>query len=92
MPEHLHRIAVSEHQAAHQRGQAHLHRLIELEHEDVVRDTRHEFQGAMRHKFVDVVEQLSGRVVTSWVSNHHVGPDLAVELFVLEPFAPPRAA
>ena len=66
--------------------------MIELEHEDVVRDTRHEFQGAMRHKFVDVVEQLSGRVVTSWVSNHHVGPDLAVELFVLEPFAPQRAA
>ncbi len=59
--------------------------LIELEHEDVVRDTRHDFQAAMRHKFVDVVERLSGRGVSSWVSNHHVGPDLAVELFVLEP-------
>lgn len=66
--------------------------MIELDQEDVVRDTRHDFQAAMPHKFVDIVERLSGRAVTSWVSNHHVGPDLAVELFVLEPVTPVSCA
>lgn len=62
--------------------------MIELQQQDVVRRTRRDFQTATQHRFVDVVERLSGRSVAAFVSNHHVGPDMAVELFMLEP---PRA-
>lgn len=59
--------------------------MIELQHHDVVQDTRRAFQAAMEHKFIGVVEQLSGRLVAAFVSNYHVGPDMSVELFMLEP-------
>jgi hypothetical protein len=41
----------------------------------------------MQHKFISVVEELSGRGVLAFVSNHHVGPDIEIELFVLKPQA-----
>ena len=59
--------------------------MIELQREREVHDTRREFQVATRHKFIEVVERLSGRTVAAFISNYHVGPDLAVELFLLEP-------
>lgn len=58
--------------------------LIELQRAPDVHATRREFQAATRHKFIRVVEQLSGRRVAAFISNYHVGPDLAVELFWLE--------
>jgi uncharacterized protein YbcI len=58
--------------------------LIELERAADVHATRKQFQAAMRHKFIDVIERLSGRGVVAFISNYHVGPDLAVELFMLE--------
>lgn len=58
--------------------------LIEIGRTRVVHETRGEFQHAMRHKFIDAVERLSGRTVLVFISNHHVGPDLAVELFWLD--------
>ena len=58
--------------------------LIELQHTRAVHDTRREFQAATRHKFIVVVERLSGRTVAAFISNYHVGPDLAVELFLLD--------
>ena len=58
--------------------------MIELGRKHVVHETRGEFQHAIRHKFIEVVEQLSGRAVLAFISNHHVGPDLAVELFWLD--------
>lgn len=57
--------------------------LIELQRQTIVQETRSAFQDAMQHKFVDEVERLSGRRVTAFISNSHVGPDLEVELFVL---------
>ena len=39
----------------------------------------------MQHKFIAAVERLSGRDVLSFISNHHVGPDMEVELFMLKP-------
>ena len=57
--------------------------MIELQRGGEVHATRKEFQVAMRHKFVAVIERLSGRPVMAHVSNYHVGPDLAVELFTL---------
>ena len=58
--------------------------LIELQGSRAVHDTRREFQAATRHRFIEVVERLTGRTVAAFISNYHVGPDLAVELFLLE--------
>lgn len=61
--------------------------LIELERTRIVQDTRSAFQNAMQHRFVAEVERLSGRRVTEFISNSHVGPDLEIELFLLAPAA-----
>ena len=58
--------------------------MIELERARDVHATRKDFQAATQHKFSEVVERLSGRAVLAHISNYHVGPDLAVELFMLE--------
>lgn len=57
--------------------------MIELQHTVTVQETRSAFQAAMQHKFIDVVERLSGRGVLAFVSNQHVGPDIEIELFML---------
>jgi uncharacterized protein YbcI len=59
--------------------------MIELQRAPTVRDTRNAFQDAMRHRFIEVVERLSGREVTTFVSDSHVGPDIEIELFLLGP-------
>jgi uncharacterized protein YbcI len=59
--------------------------MIELQRMTVVQETRSAFQNAMQHKFIAAVERLSGRDVVAFISKHHVGPDLEVELFMLEP-------
>jgi uncharacterized protein YbcI len=57
--------------------------LIELERAPVVRDNRNAFQTAMEHRFIETVEELTGRRVLHFISSHHVGPDLEIELFFL---------
>jgi uncharacterized protein YbcI len=59
--------------------------MIELQRSTIVQETRSAFQTAMQHKFIAAVERLSGRNVLAFISNHHVGPDVEVELFMLEP-------
>jgi uncharacterized protein YbcI len=59
--------------------------MIELERAPVVRDTRSAFQNAMKHKFIDAVQLLSGRAVTAFISDSRVGPDMEIELFMLAP-------
>jgi len=59
--------------------------MIELQRSAIVQETRSAFQTAMQHKFIAAVEQLSGRHVLAFISNHHVGPDIEIELFLLEP-------
>lgn len=61
--------------------------MIELQRTTVVQQTRSAFQEAMQDRFIDVVQRLSGRRVAAFISNHHVGPDLEVELFL---FATPE--
>lgn len=61
--------------------------LIELQRQPQVADARSAFQYAMQSRFIRDVECLSGREVQSFVSNSHVGPDLEIELFFLEPAA-----
>ncbi len=62
--------------------------MIELQHTTVVQETRSAFQNAMQHKFIDAVERFSGRGVLAFISNHHVGPDIEIELFLLRPQIP----
>jgi len=57
--------------------------MIELQRSTVVQETRSAFQEAMQHKFIAAVEKLSGRDVLGFISNHHVGPDMEIELFML---------
>src|ERR1700733_889611 len=57
--------------------------MIEIQRTTVVQETRSAFQTAMQHKFIIVVERLSGRDVLAFISNHHVGPDIEIELFML---------
>ena len=59
--------------------------MIELQRSRVVQETRSAFQVAMKQKFISAVERLSGREVLLFTSNHHVGPDLEVEVFMLKP-------
>jgi uncharacterized protein YbcI len=59
--------------------------MIELEQNTSVMATRSAFQHAMKDRFIAEVERLSGRRVNAFISDSHVGPDLQIELFILEP-------
>ena len=59
--------------------------MIELQRQALVHDTRSTFQQAMEHRFIAVVQRLTGRKVARFFSTYHVGPDLELELFLLEP-------
>jgi uncharacterized protein YbcI len=50
-----------------------------------VRETRTMFQDWMRPRFTDVVEEATGRKVAAFFSQVSHDPDVAVELFFLEP-------
>jgi uncharacterized protein YbcI len=59
--------------------------LIELQRQAMVRETRSAFQQAMEQRFIATVERITNRQVARFISTHHVGPDLELELFVLVP-------
>jgi len=59
--------------------------LIDAGHPERVRETRQIFQDAMRDRFVQAVEEATGRRVVAFMSQVHFEPDLACEIFVLEP-------
>ena len=61
--------------------------MIEIQRTTMVQETRNAFQNAMQDKFIGAVERLSGRHVLAFFSNHHVGPDIEIELFILTPDA-----
>jgi uncharacterized protein YbcI len=52
---------------------------------DHVLETRRNYQRAMKEELVGVVEEHSGRKVVAFLSENHIDPDLAAEVFVLEP-------
>jgi len=58
--------------------------MIELQRQALVHETRSTFQQAMERRFIADVERLTGRRVVQFISTHHVGPDLELELFLLE--------
>lgn len=59
--------------------------LIDIGRDQVVRDLRHNFQLAMQTQYTEVVESRLGRRVVAYMSQVHTDPDIAVELFMLEP-------
>lgn len=59
--------------------------MIEIQKAPIVQQTRNAFQNAMQDKFINAVQDLSGRSVLAFISNHHVGPDVEIELFLLTP-------
>jgi uncharacterized protein YbcI len=48
---------------------------------------RHDYQLVMRNDLVGIVETELDRKVIAFMSQNHIDPDLAVEVFVLEPAA-----
>jgi uncharacterized protein YbcI len=50
-----------------------------------VKETRDALAEAMRERFCDAVELVCGRRVRASFSQTHVDPEMAVELFLLEP-------
>src|SRR5438105_789726 len=52
---------------------------------EVVLHSRRAFQDTMQADAISAVQQLSGRRVVAFMSNNHIDPDLAVEVFILEP-------
>lgn len=61
--------------------------MIEIQRSTMVQETRNAFQNAMQDRFIKTVERLAGRRVLAFISNHHVGPDIEIELFFLAPEA-----
>jgi len=59
--------------------------LIDTGQEESVYQMRRSFQQAMEEEFRNVVEEATGRKVIAYMSSINVDPDMAVELFVLEP-------
>ena len=59
--------------------------MIEMQRKALVHQTRSEFQRAMEGRFIEVIERVTARRVKEFISTHHVGPDLELEIFLLEP-------
>lgn len=53
-------------------------------HEQLVLDGRFAFQQMMREKYTEIVETVTGRKVRAFLSQNHIDPPIAVEMFVLE--------
>jgi uncharacterized protein YbcI len=59
--------------------------LIEHDRGAQVYTLRRGFQDAMEGEFSAAVERLSGRRVRAFLSQVHLDPDVAIEIFMLEP-------
>jgi uncharacterized protein YbcI len=59
--------------------------LVENGKSDRVLQLRHDYQVAMRDELIALVEDRLERKVIAFMSQNHIDPDLAVEVFVLEP-------
>ncbi len=54
---------------------------------EIVLNGRRAYQDTMKTEAVERVQELSGRKVIAFMSTNHIEPDLAVEIFILEPLA-----
>jgi uncharacterized protein YbcI len=67
-------------------------KLVENGHSERVIELRHGYQLVMRDDLVALVERQLDRKVIAFMSQNHFDPDLAVEVFVLDPKADLRPA
>lgn len=58
--------------------------LVDAGFSDHVLSTRSKFQSAMRAEAIELIETLTGRTVTGFMSDNHLDPDLSAEIFVLQ--------
>jgi len=65
--------------------------LLETGQIESVYQMRRTFQQVMEDEFRRIVEEATGRKVIAYMSSIHVDPDLAVEIFILEPLDEPVA-
>ncbi len=66
--------------------------LVDHGYSDRVLQVRHDYQTAMREALVGIVERELDRKVVAFMSQNHLDPDVAVEIFVLKPPRAPRHA
>ena len=59
--------------------------LVDNGHSARVLQLRHDYQSIMADDLIAVVERQLDRKVIAFMSQNHIDPDLAVEVFVLEP-------
>jgi uncharacterized protein YbcI len=59
--------------------------LVDSGLESTVLQTRHDFQRLMSDELIQLVEEETGRKVRAFMSDNHINPDVAAEVFVLEP-------
>jgi len=53
--------------------------------DELVLQMRKAFQGTMRHDLIAGIEEILGRKVIAFMSDNHIDPDVAVEVFLLAP-------
>lgn len=58
--------------------------LIDASEPDRVVDMREDFQRIMKQRYIDTIQQLTGRNVVAFVSQAHVEPDLTLEIFFID--------
>jgi uncharacterized protein YbcI len=59
--------------------------------DELVLTMRKAYQRTMRHDLVTGVEEILDRKVVAFMSDNHIDPDFAAEIFVLAPAAEPKA-
>ena len=59
--------------------------LIAGGHDKLVMEARFAFQQMMRDTYVGIIERVTGRKVRAFLSQNHIDPAIAAEIFVLEP-------
>ena len=59
--------------------------LVSDDLDKLVLKMRKAFQGTMRHGLISGVEEILGRKVIAFMSDNHIDPDCAVEVFLLAP-------
>jgi uncharacterized protein YbcI len=60
-------------------------KLVDSGRSDRVLQLRHDYQLTMRDDLIGIVERQLDRKVIAFMSQNHIDPDLAVEVFVLRP-------
>ena len=59
--------------------------LVSDDRDELVLSMRKAFQGTMRHDLISGIEEILDRKVTAFMSDNHIDPDVAVEVFLLAP-------